>query len=177
VPTRLVADLRGAASDPHRKLPYVFAVSEPSKSTAEARAEAAAETAPGDALAPAPAAFGSSRSTGEVPVTVRLAWLDPALAAEVLGSEVSLAPLVPGEPGPRPELQVMLLVETDPAGADVSLDETHLGKTPLRIRLDPRVDHLLQVEREGCEARVQLLEAQEWKAGRSPKVVQRLDCR
>ena len=204
--TRLVADLRGQWTDPPEERLFTFQVMVPPARRAIDLTEVAGPT------------------TEQVPVDVRLAWLDPGLVAELEGASEPDIPLVlqpkggrlaptqitirgdevlaggrrPAPGTPRATMieggggsttralagapfsgdaAIVLQVETEPAGAHASLDDAYLGRTPLRVRLDPRVDHVLQLEREGCETRVQLLGSMEWKVGRSPRVVQRLECR
>jgi hypothetical protein len=80
---------------------------------------------------------------------------------------------------PTPEdgaARIAVVLRSDPPGAHVSLDERYVGRTPLRLRLDPRRDHVLQFERAGCEERVQLLSSQSWEQGRSPILQVQLDC-
>jgi hypothetical protein len=204
--TRLVADLRGEWTDPPEERVFTFQVMPP---RTREQVDLAGGTGP---------------TTEQVPVEVRLAWLDPGLVSELEGAagpDVPLVPLPEGGPlapaqitirgdevvaaarrpppgrprtsapqsgaastlrslaaSPPPgDTEVVLLVETEPAGAHASLDDAYLGRTPVRVRLDPRIDHVLQLEREGCETRVQLLASTDWKTGRSPRVVQRLECR
>lgn len=76
---------------------------------------------------------------------------------------------------PRPE--VTLLVQSVPPGAHASLGEQYLGRTPLRVRVDPTRDHVFYFEREGCTEQVQLVDVASWKNGRAPAVSVRLDCR
>lgn len=80
---------------------------------------------------------------------------------------------------PTPEdgaARIAVVLRSDPPGAHVSLDERYVGRTPLRLRLDPRRDHVLQFERAGCQERVQLLSSQSWEQGRSPILQVQLDC-
>ena len=71
---------------------------------------------------------------------------------------------------------VTLTVRSDPPGAHVSLDDRYLGRTPLRLQIDPRSDHVLHFERQGCQEHVQLLSSASWERGRSPELVVKLDC-
>jgi len=73
-------------------------------------------------------------------------------------------------------VEVGLAVESEPAGAQVAMDGEVLGHTPLRIVLDPRLDHVLQFENEGCETKIQLLGTAEWSQGRGARLVAKLDC-
>lgn len=74
-------------------------------------------------------------------------------------------------------VEVTVLLESEPPGAHVAVDDRYLGRAPLRVRLDPRADHLVQMEREGCDTHVQLLATDGWRRGRSPRLVVELDCR
>jgi hypothetical protein len=74
-------------------------------------------------------------------------------------------------------LAVSLLVQSEPAGADVALDGKVVGKTPVSVALDPRLDHLLTLEHKGCSSVVQLVATDSWRTGRSPEVMARLDCK
>jgi hypothetical protein len=73
-------------------------------------------------------------------------------------------------------IAVSFLVQSEPPDAQVSLDGRTVGRTPLRLKLDPRVDHLLTVERKGCESVVQLIATEAWRSGRSPQALVRLAC-
>jgi len=98
--------------------------------------------------------------------------LDDGQPAPVAGAESSSQVQI-GAGG----VEVSLQVESDPPGAQASVDGKALGNTPLRVTLDPRVDHVLQFDRDGCETKLQLLGTSEWQEGRSPRVVAKLDCR
>jgi hypothetical protein len=157
--TRLVADLRGR-------------LVMPSDTQFHFRVEAQDEP-------PTPAA-ARGPSTGDVPIDVPYAWHSPArTATEDLGPAV---PLVAGpEPAaPRPAsagLTIEVLVTSEPDSVLLSLGEETLGRTPLRIQVDPRQDFVLRAERDGCDPAVRVVAAEEWRAGRSPVVRLRLDCR
>ena len=74
-------------------------------------------------------------------------------------------------------IEIAFLVKSVPSGAEIALDGKLLGKTPLHVALDPRVDHLITVGHEGCESVVQLLATDAWRAGRSAQTLVRLDCK
>jgi len=100
---------------------------------------------------------------------------------EFLYDEPTVAELAPPadevalvQPG---RIEVSLLVQSDPPGAEASLDGKLVGTTPLHVKLDPRLDHLLSVARDGCESIVQLLATDAWRAGRPPQALLRLDCK
>lgn len=80
-------------------------------------------------------------------------------------------------PARGPRAEVLVLVESDPPGAHVSVAGRYLGRTPLRAAVDPTRDHVLHFQREGCSEQVQLVDADSWKRGRTPAVSVRLDCR
>jgi hypothetical protein len=73
--------------------------------------------------------------------------------------------------------RVALVLRSDPPGAHVSLDERYVGRTPLRLHIDPTRDHVLQFERQGCLEHVQLLSSRSWLDGRSPVLEVELECR
>jgi hypothetical protein len=71
---------------------------------------------------------------------------------------------------------VMVLLETEPAGAQVTVDDQAAGATPLRVRLDPTVDHVVQFSRDGCSDHVRFLSAAGWEKGRSTTLHVQLEC-
>jgi len=109
---------------------------------------------------------------------------DP-LADVVAEGLVNDTPTVAELPAPPGEIalvqsgrvEVSFLVQSVPPGADASLDGKLVGKTPLHVKLDPRLDHLLSVARIGCESIVQLLATDAWRAGRPPQALVHLDCK
>lgn len=74
-------------------------------------------------------------------------------------------------------IEISFLVQSVPPGAEASLDGKLVGKTPMHVQLDPRLDHLLSVAHAGCETVVQLLATDAWRAGRSPQALVHLDCK
>lgn len=88
----------------------------------------------------------------------------------------NLAFPAPATPAPGSDLQLSVLVESEPSGARVFLDEQALGETPLRISLDPTADHLLRFQHENCSDHVQIVSAESWEDGRSTTISTKLDC-
>ncbi len=77
-------------------------------------------------------------------------------------------------PSGRPTVAMQLVSE--PSGARVVVDENALGTTPLEIRVDPTLDHVVRFELDGCSDHVRLLSAAGWEQGRSSKLSIRLEC-
>jgi len=69
-----------------------------------------------------------------------------------------------------------VLVESEPSGAQIFLDERAMGETPLRLSLDPLVNHVLRFQHENCSDHVQFISAESWERGRSATITTRLDC-
>lgn len=197
--TRLSADLRGASTDPPEERVFVFAVDPPRPSGAEALV---IEGQPSTSLVPVDVRLAwfdpqlvAELAPGDAP-QIQLVALPPGGpvapdAITIHGKQVLAGGRRPPPGKPRTDrgthagvhvdpstgaVEVFVLVESRPSGANVSLDDSYVGRTPIRVRLDPRIDHLLQVERPGCEPRVQLLSTADWKTGRSPRILQELDC-
>ena len=168
--TRLEADVSRVGSGKPEDTVRYFRVSTPQLTSGATFSTAAAGAAPAsveDTVPPATA--GAVAAVAAVPtITIR-------------GSEV----LSDGKTAPRPassaatdrRLEVSLLVQSDPPGAETSLDGKLVGVTPLHVQLDPRLDHVLTVGHVGCESIVQLLAADAWRAGRSQQAFVKLDCK
>jgi hypothetical protein len=100
-----------------------------------------------------------------------------AAAATLVASDAPSVPETTPETTPAaPRLEVSFLVDSDPPGATVTLDGKNVGQTPVRVPLDPRTDHLLVIDRQGCESVVQLLATEAWRNGRSAQTRVRLQC-
>jgi len=197
--TRLTADVRGASTDPPEERLFVFAVDAPRPSAAEAldiEGQPSTSLVPVDVrLAWLDPQLAQELAVGDEP-NIPLVSPPPGgpLAPEAItihGDRVLSGGRRPAPGKPRSAeasdagvrvdrssgvVEIFVLVESQPSGADVSLDDAYVGRTPIRVRIDPRTDHLLQVERPGCEPRVQLLSTADWKTGRSPRILQKLDC-
>ncbi|MFQ5600769.1 MAG: PEGA domain-containing protein [Candidatus Krumholzibacteriia bacterium] len=72
--------------------------------------------------------------------------------------------------------QITVVLHSQPSGAQVSIDDRPVGKTPLRVRIDPLSDHVLLFERDGCGDYVRLLSSAGWEKGRSPSIRVQLHC-
>jgi hypothetical protein len=95
---------------------------------------------------------------------------------------------LPSAAGPQPEnlpevepvssevFTISVLVDSDPSGARVFLDERAMGETPLRLSLDPLANHVLRFQHENCSDHVQFISAESWERGRSATISTRLDC-
>jgi hypothetical protein len=69
-----------------------------------------------------------------------------------------------------------VLVESQPSGAQVFLDEASMGVTPLRLSLNPLVNHVLRFQHENCSDHVQFISAESWERGRSATITTQLEC-
>ena len=153
--------------------------------------EVAPTTAPGAASTPAgeaPTTAAGATSTTTVtesaakPSTESTTTVGlPAIevpAQEELPPPSTTAPAVAAgaSAGSGAHATVMVLLETEPEGAQVSVDDQAAGATPLRVRLDPTVDHVVQFSRDGCSNHVRFLSAAGWEKGRSPTLHVQLEC-
>ncbi|UCE03247.1 MAG: PEGA domain-containing protein [Candidatus Latescibacterota bacterium] len=71
---------------------------------------------------------------------------------------------------------ITVLLQSEPNGASVSVDDREVGQTPLRVRLDPTHDHVVRFESDGCGDHVRLLSAAGWERGHSSTVTVQLHC-
>lgn len=72
-------------------------------------------------------------------------------------------------------LHLTVLLRSDPSGARVRVDDRDVGTTPVRVRLDPTVGHVVQFETDDCD-HIRLLPAAGWERGRSSTIAVELDC-
>lgn len=166
--TLLEADLQGTRTDPPEERVHYFDVTEPPLAVAATDDEHTTRAVP---IEPAAASNGApGYGSHEWERTIRAEPSVPLVLAPP-------ARTVEDTAEPAHTVVVSLEVVSVPEGALVRIDDAEVGRTPLRHRIDPRRDHMLQVEREGCSPIVQLLSADAWRAGRTPKVSLQLDCR
>ena len=170
--TRLEADVSRVGSGKPEDTVRYFQVSPPQPTSGAGFSTAAAGAAPARASVEdtvPPATAGAVAAVPAVPtITIR--------GTEVL-SDGKTAPRLASSAATDRPLEVSLLVQSDPPGAETSLDGKLVGVTPLHVQLDPRLDHVLTVGHVGCESIVQLLAADAWRAGRSQQTLVQLDCK
>jgi hypothetical protein len=89
-------------------------------------------------------------------------------------SEVEVAVIeAPAIASSSPLLTVLL--RSEPSAARVRVNDRDVGTTPVRVRLDPTVDHVVYFEHADCD-HVQLLRAASWERGRSSTIAVKMDC-
>jgi hypothetical protein len=176
--TRLVADVRGTRTDPAEERVYYFRVHEPwvaASETVGPTTRSVPNTDLGGQVEPGMRVDRGAMSRPAGGDEPHLPLVAPPEGGALVPATISIH----GE-GARPEIEgstlVVMLVASEPAGAVAVMDGIYLGRTPLRVRLDPRQDHVLEVEREGCGRTVQLLSSADWKAGRTPNVTLTIEC-
>ena len=81
--------------------------------------------------------------------------------------------LSPGASAPH---TLTVRLESDPSGARAFVDDADVGVTPIEVRIEPTVDHVIRFERAGCSDHVRFLSAAGWETGRSTRIVARLEC-
>jgi hypothetical protein len=151
----------------------------PQPAEAGAGVPAATEAAPATAAVESHATEESSAKTATEPASnVGLAAIENP-AQEELPPPSTTAPAVAAgaSAGSGAHVTVVtVLLETEPPGAQVSVDDQAAGTTPLRVRLDPTVDHVVEFSRNGCSDHVRFLSAAGWEKGRSTTLHVQLEC-
>lgn len=97
----------------------------------------------------------------------------PEAATAAGEAAVTIEPLVPSA---TRELLVGVVLQSTPPGASVRIDGQLVGSTPLRVQIDPRYDHVIEFQRDGCGDFVRLLSTSGWQDGRSSAIQADLVC-
>lgn len=100
------------------------------------------------------------------------------LAADASGLPPAAGPepqalLAPGASAPR---TLAVRLDSAPAGARVFVDDGEVGVTPIEVRLEPTVDHVIRFVHAACSDHVRFLSAAGWEKGRSTRIVATLEC-
>ncbi len=70
----------------------------------------------------------------------------------------SVIKALPEEPQPETKNLITLQIDTEPTGADVSVDDQFLGKSPVRVLVDRDSDHTLLLTLTGYDKAVKILD-------------------
>jgi len=102
-------------------------------------------------------------------------------AAAVLLSDDATEEATPLEQAPftlegSEEFGITVVLESVPSGAKVIVDDQVVGYTPVQVRMDPRADHIVEFNHDGCGDYVRLLSSTSWREGSDTTVQVQLYC-
>ena len=128
---------------------------------------------PEDTASPTSTAVGTSAVPAATALGVGAA---AALLPEDAAEETAAVEQAPYTLEGSEEFGITVVIESVPSGAQVTIDEQSVGTTPVQVRMDPRADHIVEFEYDGCGDYVRLLCSTSWREGRDTTVQVQLYC-
>jgi hypothetical protein len=125
---------------------------------------------PGDASSPSGVGLGVAAGA------VGAAALHDAATTDEAAQPLAQQEQVPYKLEGSEQFGITVRLESIPSGAQVMVDEQVVGMTPVQVRMDPRADHIVEFNYDGCGDYVRLLSSTSWREGRDTTVQVQLYC-